>query len=234
MNRTNTNAFYKLTSAPHPSPLPRWGEGGVRGQSRAWKKNYHICINLYLKKMLYLIFVLMFGFLGIKCAAPKEEVKTYPKDYVHPLTKINLEKVFSESRGLEVLEENATTAYDYYRGGVQEKEEGERLMKESRWAEARTHLEKSNRFLRVVIKYLPEDEPSRNVYGDQMVIFLPNLLIADNGLKLVTVYGNMSDDDGAAEAKGDAKHYLAESLKSVKTEWAYEIKKGLEAELPRK
>jgi hypothetical protein len=187
-----------------------------------------------LKKILYLIFILIFGFLGMRCAAPKEELKTYPKDYVHPLTKINLEKVFNENRGLEVLEENATTVYDYYRGGVQEKEEGERLMKESKWPEARAHLEKSNRFLRVVIKYLPEDEPSRNVYGDQMVIFLPNLLIADNDLKLLTVYKTMKDDDKVAEVTSDGKHYLELSLKSVKTEWAYEIKKGLEAELPKK
>ena len=28
--------------------------------------------------------------------------------------------------------------------------------------------------------------------------------------------------------------YLAESLKSVKTEWAYQIKKGFEDELPKK
>ena len=90
-----------------------------------------------LKKILYLIFILIFGFLGTRCATPKEEVKTYPKDYVHPLTEINLEKVFSENRGLKVLEENATTVHDYYRGGVQEKEEGEKLMKEGRWEEAR-------------------------------------------------------------------------------------------------
>lgn len=191
-------------------------------------------INLNLRKIVYLIFILMFGFFGMRCAAPKGELKTYPKDYIHPLTEINLEKVFSENRGLEVLEENATTVYDYYRGGVQEKEEGERLMKESKWAEVRTHLEKSNRFLRVVIKYLPEDEAYRNVYGDQMVIFLPNLLIADNDLKLVAVYNSMKNDDKVAEVRTDGKHYLAESLKSVKTEWAYEIKKGLEAELPKK
>jgi len=191
-------------------------------------------INSYLKKILYLTFILMFGFFGMRCAAPKEELKTYSKDYVHPLTQINLEKVFNENRGLEVLEENATTVYDYYRGGVQEKEEGERLMKESKWPEVRTHLEKSNRFLRVVIKYLPEDEPSRNVYGDQMVIFLPNLLIADNDLKLVAVYKAMKDNDRVAEVTGDGRHYLAESLKSVKTEWGYEIKKGFEAELPKK
>jgi len=191
-------------------------------------------INLNLKKILYLIFILIFGFLGTRCAAPKEELKTYPKDYVHSLTEINLEKVFNENRGLRVLEENATTVYDYYRGGVQEKEEGEKLMKESKWEEARNHLEKSNRFLRVVLKYLPGDEAYRNIYGDQMVIFLPNLLIADNDLKLVTVYKNMKNDNKAAEAKGDGQIYVAESLKSVKTEWAYQIKKGFEDELPKK
>jgi len=191
-------------------------------------------INLYLKKILYLTFILMFGGLGMRCAAPKQGFETYPKDYVYPLTKINLEKVFSENRGLEVLEENATTVYDYYRGGVQEKEEGERLSRESKWADARAHLEKSNRFLRVVIKYLPEDEPSRNVYGDQTVIFLPNLLIADNDLKLLAVYKVMKNDDKMVEVKSDGQHYLSESLKSVKTEWGYQIGKGFEDEFPKK
>ncbi len=187
-----------------------------------------------LKKISYLVFILIFGFFVTRCATPKEELKTVPKDYVYSLKEINLEKVFGENRGLKVLEENATTAYDYYRGGVQEKEEGEKLIKESRWEEARRSLEKSNRFLRVVLKYLPEDEASRNVYGEQVIIFLPNLLIADNDLKLVTVYKNMKNDKKVAEAKEDGQHYLAESLKTVKTEWAYQIKKGFEAELPKK
>jgi hypothetical protein len=187
-----------------------------------------------LKKIVYLFFILIFGFLGTRCAAQKEEVKTYPKDYVHPLKEINLERVFSENRGLRVVEENATTAHDYYRGGVQEKEEAEKLLKEGKWEEARTHFEKSNRFLRIVLKYLPEDEASRNIYGEQTVIFLPNLLIADNDLKLVTVYKNLKNDDEATEARHDGEDYLAESLKSVKTEWAYQVKKGLEDALPKK
>jgi nitrous oxide reductase len=187
-----------------------------------------------LKKILYLILILIVGFLGNRCATPKEALKTFPKDYVHPITEINLEKVFSENRGLKVLEENATKVHDFYRGGVQEKDEGESLMKEGKWEEARIHLEKSNRFLRVVLKYLPEDEAYRNIYGEQAVIFLPNLLIADNDLKLITVYRNMRNDDKVAEARGDGKYYVAESLKSVKTEWTYQIKKGLEEELPKK
>ena len=189
-----------------------------------------------LKKISYLVFILIFGFLGIRCATDthKGELKTYPKDYVHPLKEINLEKVFIENRGLKVLEENATTAYDYYRGGVQEKEEGEKLIKESRWEEARRSLEKSNRFLRVVLKYLPEDEAYRNIYGEQMAIFLPNLLIADNDLKLITVYKNLKIDEKAVQAKTEGQLYLAESLKSVKTEWAAQIKKGFEETLLKK
>ncbi len=107
-------------------------------------------------------------------------------------------------------------------------------MKEGKWEEARKHLEESNRYLRVVVKYLPEDEAYRNVYGDVMVIFLPNLLRADNDLKLVTVYKNLGNDKGIAELKGDGENYLAESLRSVKTEWAYQIKKGFEDEFPKK
>ena len=187
-----------------------------------------------LKEGLSLVFILIIGFLGTRCATPKEGLKTYPKDYVHPLMEINLEKVFNENRGLKVLEENATAVHDYYRGGVQEKEEGEKLIKESRWEEARIQLEKSNRFLRVVLKYLPEDEAYRNIYGEQMVIFLPNLLIADNDLKLVTVYKNLKNDDKAAQMKAEGQQYLAESLKSVKTEWANQIKKGFEDALPKK
>ena len=189
-----------------------------------------------LKKISYLVFILIFGFFGIRCATDthKGELKTYPKDYVHPLKEINLEKVFIENRGLKVMEENATTAYDYYRGGVQEKEEGEKLIKESKWEEARRSLEKSNRFLRVVLKYLPEDEASRNIYGEQMAIFLPNLLIADNDLKLITVYKNLKIDEKAVQAKTEGQLYLAESLKSVKTEWAAQIKKGFEDALLKK
>jgi hypothetical protein len=181
-----------------------------------------------LKKISYLIFILILGFLGTRCATPKGELKTYP------LAEINLEKVFHENRGLKILKENATMIHDYYRGGVQEKEEGENLMKEGKWEEARKHLEESNRYLRVVLKYLPQDEASRNVYGDIMVIFMPNLLIADNDLKLVTVYKNLRNDKGIPELKVDGEEYLSKSLKTVKTEWANQIKKGFEDEFLKK
>ncbi len=119
------------------------------------------------KRIFCLFLVVIFGILGTRCATTKEEthahgsmasVKTYPKDYVHPLTEINLDKVINENRGLKVLVENATAVHDYYRGAVQEKAEGERLLKEGKWEEAKIPLEKSNRFLQVVLRYLSEDE----------------------------------------------------------------------------
>jgi len=188
-------------------------------------------------KVFCLIMVIFFGILATRCVKTKEElhahgervrVKTYPKDYVHPLTEINLEKVINENRGLKVLEENATTVHDYYRGGVQEKAESERLLKEGKWEEAVTHFETSNRFFRVVLKYLSEDEAYRNIYGDHVVIFLPNLLMADNYLKLVSIYKKMGRDDKAAEMKGYGEDYLSQSLKNVKTEWAFQIKREFE------
>ncbi len=198
---------------------------------------------IHLRKVFYLLLVVNLGFFGSRCATTREEghahgemapVKTYPKDYVHPITDINLDKVINQNRGLKVLMENATAVHDYYRGGVQEKAEGERLLKEGKWEEAQIPLDKSNRFLQVVLRYLPNDEAYRNIYGDTVVIFLPNLLMADNCLKLITIYKKMGKNQQAVEAKRYGEEYLSTSLKSVKTEWAFQIQKGFEEALVNK
>lgn len=195
------------------------------------------------KRTFCLFLVVIFGLLGTRCATTREEthahgsmasVKTYPKDYVHPLTEINLDKVINENRGLKVLAENATTVHDFYRGAVQEKAEGEKLLKEGKWEEAQIPLEKSNRFLQVVLRYLSEDEAYRNIYGDTVVIFLPNLLMADNYLKLVTIYKKMGKDKDIVEAERNGKEYLTRSLVGAKTEWAFQVKKGFEELAPKK
>ena len=206
----------------------------IKGRKMNWRSS---------KKVFYLFLILIISFLGVRCAGPKEElhahgdmtpVKTYPKDYVYPLLEINLEKVVKENRGLKVLEENATTVHDYYRGSVQEKAEGERFLQEGKWEEAVNHFEKSNKFLRVVLRYFSEDEAYRNIYGDHVVIFLPNLLMADNYLKLITIYRKIGRDDKIGSALEYAKDYLSFSLKSVKTEWALQIQKGFKETLPKR
>jgi len=195
-----------------------------------------------IKRFPYLLLILIIAFTGTRCATPKEEhtheetspIKVYPKDYVHPLTEINLEKIINENRGLKVLEENATTVHDYYRGGVQEKAKGEELFQEGKWEEARIYLEKSNRFLQVVLRYLSDDEAYKNIYGDHLVIFLPNLLMADNYLKLIRAYKKLGKDDDTVKAAENGKYYLFQSLKNVKTEWAFKIEKEFEEEAHKK
>ena len=195
------------------------------------------------KRTFCLLLAIILGLLGTRCAASKEElhahgdmapVKTYPKDYVHPIMDINLDKVINQNRGLKVLVENATAVHDYFRGAVQEKAEGERLLKEGKWEETQISLEKSNRFLKVVLKYLSEDEAYRNIYGDHVVIFLPNLLMADNYLKLITVCKKMGRTNDIIEAERYGKEYVSRSLASVKTEWAFQIQKGFEEAVPKK
>ncbi len=180
------------------------------------------------------ILIVLFGCLAGGCATPGEELRTATKNEVYPATKMNLEKVYAENRGLIILEENATMIHDCYRGGVQRKEEAERLLKDGRWDEARVQFGKSNRYLRTVLKYLPEDEAYRTLYGGQTTIFLPNLLIADNDLKLIGIYRNLGKDDKASEARSEGQFHLGESLKTVRTEWGYAIKQGFEDELKRK
>jgi hypothetical protein len=205
-----------------------------------------------LKRFSLLIFsLIVIALSGFGCAATKEEVQvheevpsmmthsgmtmmmTHAKDYVYPLTEINLENVIEENQGLKMSKENATMVHDYYRGGVQEKAEGERLMKEEKWEEAEAHFQKSNWFLKVVVDYFPDDEACKNIYGDHVVIFLPNLLIADNQLKLMEIYSKTRKYEDIYWARRDGKAYLSRSLRAEKTEWGYLLKKDLEGKFKK-
>jgi hypothetical protein len=135
---------------------------------------------------------------------------------------------------MRVVEANATTVHDYYRGSVQEKAEAERLLREGKFEEARAHFETSNRFLLVVLRYLSEDDPYRNIYGDVTIAFLPNLLMADNYLKLVRIFKTLGEEEEMREAERYGRGYLSRSLETVKTEWSDQVRIGFEQELLKK
>jgi hypothetical protein len=200
--------------------------------------------------ILSLIVVVVSGF---GCASTEEEIQgheeragpsmmthggmammmTQAKDYVYPLAEINLQNVFEENQGLKMSKENATMVHDYYRGGVQEKAEGEKLMKEGEWLGAEDHFWNSISFLKVVVDYFPDDEPCKNIYGDHVVIFVPNLLMADDELKLMEIYSKTRKYEEIYWARRDGKAYLSRSLRSAKTEWGYLLKKDLEGKLKK-
>ena len=195
------------------------------------------------RKVILSSLLLLLSLLITQCAAQKEELDThgemapmrmFPPNHVFPLSEINLEKVIEDCRGMRVLEENATTVRDYYRGGVQEKEEGERFLQQGKWEEAEDHFKKSNNYLKVVTQYLPEDEPYRNVYGDHVVIFLPNLIMADSQLKLAKIYRKTNRERDIYWTVWQGQQYLSRSLKTAKTEWASKIEKEFEEELAQK
>lgn len=239
MSRNGTRGPWATTSITPNDVIP--AKAGIQKNTRfRVRPGVAYCTTLAsfnIKRIFLLFLALAFGLAVAGCATNKEElhvhgdmppVKAYPKDYVHPLTEINLDKVIHENQGLRVIEENATTVHDYYRGGVQEKAEAERLLGERKWDEARFHFGKSNRFLQVVLDYFFKDEAYWNIYGDHMVIFLPNLLLADNHLKLMGIYRQLKMDDEIYWTSREGRKFLSYSLRHVKTEWTFRIKREFE------
>jgi hypothetical protein len=100
--------------------------------------------------------------------------------------------------------------------------------------EAQGHFKRSNQYLKVVTQYLPQDEAARDVYDDHWVIFVPNLLMADNELRLAKIYKKLNMKKDIYWAVWQGRRDLSQSLKSVKTEWALEMKKEFEEELAGK
>jgi hypothetical protein len=70
--------------------------------------------------------------------------------------------------------------------------------------------------------------------GDHVVIFLPNLLMADNQLKLVEIHGRTNPERDIYWAIWQGQQDLSRSLKTAKTEWAFKLKKEFEEELAGK
>jgi hypothetical protein len=58
--------------------------------------------------------------------------------------------------------------------------------------------------------------------------------MADNYLKLITVYKKMGMYKDTLDAEQYGKEYVSRSLASVKTEWAFQIQKGFEETVPKK
>jgi hypothetical protein len=144
-----------------------------------------------------------------------------------PLAKANLEAVLEEQEGLEILWENAKEVRDFYRGGVQQKARAEDKYREKSYSEALKLYDKSEEFFLVVLKYINHDSCEYTLFEGTQILFLPNLLMADNYLKAGHILKEMSRDSSARRQWKNALPYIQQSLRCEQTEWGLAVEREL-------
>ena len=146
---------------------------------------------------------------------------------VIPLGKANLEAVLDEQEGLEMVWENAKELRDFYRGGVQKKAEAEKKFLEKSYPEALKLYDSSDEFLLVVIKYNNQDDAEFPLFEGTSILFFPNLLLADNKLKMGRILRETGHESSAEHKWKQALPYIDQSLRSERTEWGLSMRQEL-------
>ena len=144
-----------------------------------------------------------------------------------PLAKANLEAVLEEQEGLEILWDNAQEVRDFYRGGVQQKAKAENKRRERSYPEALEFYDKSREFFLVVLDYANQDSCSFVLFEGTEILFLPNLLMADNYMKTGQILKAMGRDSSARRRWEKALPYIQQSLRCEQTEWGLAIEREL-------
>jgi len=144
-----------------------------------------------------------------------------------PLQEANLEAVFEENEGLEVTRENAKELRDFYRGGVQQKAKAEKKFQEKDYPAAMKLYHSSNELFSTLLEYLDEDSADYNLFEGTNVLFFPNLLLADNYLKIGRIHDAMGRKKPAYRHWKQALSSVKRSLKSESTEWGFALQQEL-------
>lgn len=170
-------------------------------------------------------FFVFLSFLMIQgCAPPPPPRAQSP---LVPLAKANLEAVLEEQEGLEIEWEDAKDVRDFYRGGVQLKARAEKKYRGKSYFKALEIYDKSQEFLFVVLKYVPYDSSSYTLFEGTQILFFPNLLIADNYLKIGKILKAMGRDSSARRQWEKALPYIQQSLRCEYTEWGLATEREL-------
>ncbi len=151
-----------------------------------------------------------------------------------PLQKANQEQVLAENEGLRIVWEDAKDARDFYRGGVQRKADAEKQFRGKAYPEALKSYQASNDFFTKLLQYLPEDTAEFTLYEGTDILFFPNLLMADNYLKMGLIQRETGREGPAQSNWKKAQSFVQKSLQSEKTEWGLSLEKEIEGFLARK
>lgn len=151
-----------------------------------------------------------------------------------PLIEANLEMVLEENEGIEINPEDAKEVRDYYRAGVQKKALAEKDLREKAYPAAMKLYRESCDLLETVLKYIGEDEVAFPCFEGASILFFPNLLAADNHLKMGKMQKAMGREDPAQRNWKKALSFVRESLRSEKTEWGLALQEEILSLLPGK
>ncbi len=144
-----------------------------------------------------------------------------------PLQKANQEAVLAENEGLQIVWEDAKDARDFYRGGVQQKSFAEKRFREKVYPEALKFYQVSNDFFTKLLTYLNEDVAEFTLYEGTDILFFPNLLLADNYLKIGLIQRETGHEPSAQSSWKKAQLFVQKSLQSERTEWGLSLEKEI-------
>lgn len=144
-----------------------------------------------------------------------------------PLKKANLEAVFEENAGLEVIREDAKELRDFYRGGVQQKAKAEKLFQERAYPEAFRVYRAANEFFSTLLQHVDEDAAEYTLFEGTHILFFPNLLVADNHLKMGLILRAQEREGRAQRHWKRALSFVRESLRSEPSEWGLTLQREL-------
>jgi len=169
-------------------------------------------------KWFILFFALVFfTFLGCATTPPAADKRLIP------LQEANLEGVLEENEGLEVLREDARELRDFYRGGVQQKGKAEKKFQEKAYPEALQFYRGSCEFFSTLLQHLDEDSADYTLFEGTHILFFPNLLMADNHLKMGLIFRAMGQESAAQRHWKRARSFIKDSLCSERTEWGLSL-----------
>jgi len=144
-----------------------------------------------------------------------------------PVQKANLKMVLEENEGLEIVWEDAKDARDFYRGGVQQKAKAEQKLQEKAYPEAMIIYQDSNDFLTRMLQFMNEDCASYTLYEGSDILFFPNLLMADNYLKMGIIARETGPEGAATRNWKKAQDFVNKSLLSEQTEWGLSLQQEI-------
>ncbi len=144
-----------------------------------------------------------------------------------PLSKANQKAVFGQNEGLRMVWEDAKDARDFYRGGVQQKAQAESQFLQKAYSGAMKSYQASNDFFAKMLQFMNEDCAEYTLYEGTDILFFPNLLMADNYLKM-GIIGRETGREGAALSNWKkAQDFLNKSLLSERTEWGLSLQQEI-------